>query len=90
MSIIAQILCIAFIVMRTIKLFADPNPQVSMILETKEIGDIDLWKLNFFFAVDDIDPRVGTLKVTATEWDQDGKTKTKVEMRSCSDFITGG
>ena len=32
---------------------------------------VDLWKLGFMFAVENIDPRMGRINVTYTTWSQE-------------------
>ena len=45
---------------------------------------IDLRALNYFFAVEAVDPSIGTIKVTRTEWDREnGKKKNKIQMEDC-------
>ena len=45
---------------------------------------MDLWKLNFFFAIEDIDPRIGIITVQATSWQTaKPKVKTRVELVDC-------
>ena len=52
---------------------------------------IDLKKLQYFFAIENIDPRIGRVKVSQRRWDADsGKQKIDLEMEECKEFQEGG
>ena len=51
------------------KLVNSTDPYVSMLIAGGENNEvIDLYKLNFFFAIESIDPRVARIRVTQTAW----------------------
>ena len=53
--------------------------------------EIDLWKMGYFFAITQIDPRIGDLKVTHTTWDPErGKSKRQLELTDCRNYLEGG
>ena len=57
----------AFCGVRTLKLFSASDPFFSMMTMAKEEQDpIDLWALNFMFAIEDIDPRAARITVDHT------------------------
>ena len=55
---------------------------------------IDLWNLDYMFAVSDIDPRVGRILVTQTSWDFSGeeskKVPTPIKMVDCEEYNENG
>ena len=50
---------IAFTVNRTTKLVSQEDPFFSMLAMAAEDSEVDLWELNFMFAVTKLDPRAG-------------------------------
>ena len=48
---------------RTMKLFLGEDPFFAMAIEPYENETIDLWSLDFMFAVENIDPKVGRLHI---------------------------
>ena len=52
---------------------------------------IDLYELNFFFAIENIDPKAGRISATYTKWTRgEKKQKQKVELIQCEYFMDGG
>lgn len=85
----------AFAGVRTLKLFNAEDPFFSMMTMAEEkIDPIDLWALNFVFAVEDIDPRAGRIVVEHVKWGKAegasqsdpyiSKIKTPIEMVNCT------
>ena len=68
------------------KLFGHLDPFFSSTTKVKDVDTpIDLWKLGFMFAIDTIDPKIGTLEVTQSKKNLREKSeKTKIEMVDCS------
>ena len=78
-SLLAMILFASFFIVRTIKLLESDDPVIQHTVVNNEGEEIDLWKLGYFFAITEIDPRIATLKVTHTSWDAEtGKTKNPI------------
>ncbi len=66
-SLIVLTMFLAFFGVRTGKLVSATDPFFSMMTMAKEeIDPIDLWALNFIFAIEDIDPRAGHIIVEHT------------------------
>lgn len=62
-------LFMAFCGVRTLKLYSASDPFFSMMTMAKEEQDpIDLWALNFMFAVEHVDPRAARITVDAIQW----------------------
>ena len=54
---------IGFTVNRSVKLVSKKDPFFSMLTMASEFQGIDLWKLNYMFAIESLDPRVGRVQV---------------------------
>ena len=54
---------IIFLALRTTKLVSNDDPFFSMTTMYSKDEVIDLWAMDFMFAIEDIDPRVGRLIV---------------------------
>ena len=68
-TFLISILFISFLGVRTSKLVSATDPFFSMMTMAKEETDpIDLWALNYMFAIEDVDPRVGYINVDHTAW----------------------
>ena len=86
-----MILFASFFIVRTIKLLESDDPVIQHTIVNNEGEEIDLWKLGYFFAITEIDPRIATLKVTHTSWDPElGKKKNPVELTNCVNYMEGG
>ena len=71
---------------QTSKLMTKDDPFFSSITQVLETQIVDLWKLGFMFAVEDIDPRIGRLELDYTTWSQtDGKKDMRIKMVPCTD-----
>ena len=72
--------------LKWIEFFGETDP-IAYFSETRQDMDqkIDLQKLNFSFAVDNLDARIGTVEVTQISWNGlDGKKiYTPVNLVSC-------
>ena len=56
----------------------------TVVLESSQA--IDLWDLEFMFAVEDIDPRFGRVRIYYKSWSEtEGKTETQMKMVPCND-----
>ena len=63
------ILFIAFFGVRTNKLVSATDPFFSMMTMAKEQTEpIDLWAMNYMFAIQDVDPRVGYIHAEQVTW----------------------
>ena len=60
-SIFSIVIMSLFAYTRTVKLFNRDDPLFAMSIEPYDDTTIDLWALEFMFAVEDIDPRYGRL-----------------------------
>ena len=65
-----------FFLVRTAQLFSSENPNLTMISMAADGQSIDLYDLNFFFAIENIDPRAGRISATYTKWTR-GEKKQK-------------
>ena len=62
-----------------------------MTMANDEQGIIDLWKLDFFFAVEKVDPKAGRLFVEQVLWSQgEDKNRIEIEMVECDEYLEGG
>ena len=61
-SCLVMILFICFSVVRTIKLVNKFDPILMKTVKNEPDVVIDLWDLGYFFAVTDVDPRIGNVK----------------------------
>ena len=50
----------SFFVMGTLKLVQLNDPQISLTVPNNEGVVIDLWKLGYFFAITEINPRIAS------------------------------
>ena len=56
-----------------------------------EPGPTDLFNYSFVFAVQKVDPRIGTIRVESVYWDRSSsKEKTPMEMVDCNELRPGG
>ena len=82
---------ISFTVNRTIKLWSKDDPFFSMLAMAAEENEIDLWQLNFMFAVEKLDPRVGRINAEQVFWGTSvDKEKHKIELVDCKELRPGG
>ena len=58
------ILFIGFFVMQTLKLYGGKDPFFSMMTMANDDRLIDLYKMDFFFAIEKPDPKMATVKAT--------------------------
>ena len=62
-----------------------------MMTEANDDMLIDLYKHNFFFAIENLDPRVGTVRLQQVNWPSvGGRTKTDIELVDCVHYQEGG
>ena len=61
-SCLVMILFTCFLVVRTIKLVNKVDPILMKTVKNDPAVVIDLWELGYFFAVTNVDPRIGTVK----------------------------
>ena len=94
MTILIFSLCTAFLIVRTLKLVNYDDPYLSTTTTDAEGIEIDLYALQFYFAVEKPDPRVGRVSVYQTDWlgfgDRSGKTVYDIEMIDCKEYLEGG
>ena len=68
-TFLIAILFISFLCVRTNKLVSATDPFFSMMTMAKEESEpIDLWAMNYIFAIEDIDPRAGSINVDSNAW----------------------
>ena len=74
------------------KLVTFDDPFFSMTTMSQDDVLIDIWKMDYMFAIENIDPRVGRIKAQQVEWDfkEGRKTKTEIEMVDCTEYLEGG
>ena len=93
-SAIMFALFISFFAVRTSKLVSHEDPFLSMMAKEPDEGAIDLWELDYFFAVEKPDPRVGRLYAYQMEWNDFGpdqeRIKTEIEFVDCKEYLEGG
>ena len=81
---------IIFLVLRTTKLILSDDPFFSLTTMGADDVSIDIWNLDFMFAIENIDPRVGRITATKVSWDNRGseskKEKNEVEMIDCKEY----
>ena len=82
---------ITFMMIRTIKLASGDDPFFSMTLLPSDNEAIDLWKLDFMFAIEDLDPRVGRIEANHVVWDFRGeksnKQRSKLDLIDCNEYL---
>lgn len=84
-------LMISFTVNRCVKLVDASDPFFSMLTMASEDEQIDLWELNYMFAVEKLDPRVGRVKATQVIWGTEiEKIKQNIELVDCVELMPGG
>ena len=65
-----------FFLVRTSQLINSDNPNLTMISMAANGQSIDLYELNFFFAIENVDPKVGRISASYTRWTR-GEKKQK-------------
>lgn len=91
MTLLTIALMVAFIVNRTLKLLSKNDPFFSMLQMASEDKKIDLWALDYMFAVEKLDPEVGRVQATQTIWGKSvKKVKKNIELVDCTEFLPGG
>ena len=87
-------LFLAFMTIRTQKLVSFDEPYLSTMTEKAEGRIVDLFELDFFFAVEKPDPRVAYVEAFQTDWlgfgDRSGKERYEIEFFDCKEFLPGG
>lgn len=84
---------LGFFIIRTLKIATLDDPFFSMTHMGVESTIIDLTKLEYFFAIESLDPRIGRVKVSQRRWNADAvneKQKIEVTMEDCREFQEGG
>ena len=61
-SCIMSIFFITFFLLRSIKLVTKDDPFFSLTMMGADDVSIDIWELDFMFAIEKIDPRIGTIR----------------------------
>ena len=91
MTIFCSVLVISFTVMRTIKLVNKIEPFFSSTIEVYD-GQFDLWALDFMFAIQKLDPRIGTIEAYHATWPKGQKEKVKrpIKLVDCEELLEGG
>ena len=80
-------LFMAFCAVRTLKLVSRDDPFFSMItMEKDEKIPIDLWKNNFAFAIEAVDPKIGRVDVRHFLWAEQ-KLSTSIQMVDCKTLL---
>ena len=85
---------LSFMLVRTSKLISAEDPFFSMTTQVREdtTNPIDLWKLGFMFAVEQVEPRIGRIEVNYQSWSKDSHVidqSTPVKMVPCSQLAPG-
>ena len=62
-----------FLVLRTVKLVTSDDPFFSLTTMGVTDQNMDIWKLDFMFAVENIDPRAGRISAQHVTWDNSGE-----------------
>ena len=93
-SCVMSVFFIIFFSLRSIKLVTKDDPFFSLTMMGADDVSIDIWELDFMFAIENLDPRIGRVIVTQTTWDfRDGDTKKEkqnIEMVDCREYQEGG
>ena len=63
-------LLLAFFAVKLNILIGRTEPSISMTTLAVEPGPTDLFNYNFVFAVEKVDPRIGTIRVESVYWDK--------------------
>lgn len=80
-------LFMAFCAVRTLKLVSRDDPFFSMItMEKDEQIAIDLWKNNFAFAIEAVDPKIGRIDVRYFVWGEQKLSKS-IQMVDCKTLL---
>ena len=70
------------------------DPFFSMTTMSSDDVMIDIWNMDFMFAIENIDPRVGRIAAQQVSWDftsgKGTKTKKQIEMVDCQEYRAGG
>ena len=82
-----------FLLVQTRKLVLHEEPNLS---STPQVEDeaIDLWALNFMFAIKNLDPYYGTIEATQVTWNanvgSEGKVEIPIKLVDCDELLAGG
>ena len=80
-----------FLAVRTQKLYNKSDPFFSETTLGHDWERIDLLDYPFMFAVEDLDPRLGSVNVWSIKWtEENGKVMTPMEMVECTLLAPGG
>ena len=82
-----------FLMLRTMKLIDDQDPFFSStIIQSDE--KIDLWELGYTFAIENIDPSLGTVYAEHVTWgtneDRNQRVATPITLVDCKELLPGG
>ena len=68
MTFITILLFISFAAIRTLEFALQGDPFINMTSLIAEEESIDLWDIDFVFAIEDLDPKVGRISVQQVSW----------------------
>ena len=58
-TIVTMLFMVSYSVNRMLKLVSKEDPFFSMLTMPSEYQEVDLWELNYMFAIEDVEPRIG-------------------------------
>ena len=58
----------SFFIVRTMQLMNSDNPNLTMVAMASDEESINLHQHQFFFAIQEVDPKVGRIEITLTQW----------------------
>ena len=91
-SILCFVLLGTIAITRTIKLISGSDPIFAMAVKPQDDEAIDLWALNFMFAIESIDPKYGTLSFFHIQFgtNLEEKIYTPLNMTDCNELYENG
>ena len=76
---------------RSEKMVSQDDPQISMTELPWEPGDLDLFKFGFYFAIQQVDERVGSIRAELVDRNSDkDKKREPIELVDCAEFLPDG
>ena len=82
---------ITFLAQRTMKFAKRDDPFFSMTLLPSDYEVVDLWNLDFYFAIEDLDPRIGKIRAYQVFYNITGENlqinRTEINLIDCKENI---
>ena len=91
-TVVTLSLMISFTVIRLLKLLNKNDPFFSTTVFDAFNKEVNLGEMNFMFALENIDPKIGRISAQQTKWgySREERQHLPIEMVDCEELLPGG